>query len=99
MGKYGPEKTPYLDTFHALTFFVFGAYSYGNIQLVIYIIVSEALLLTLCSMDFLYFTFPRIAKSNAQKQRQYREKKNLNDEKYLEKERQRQKKYYIPVHR
>ena len=50
-------------------------------------------------MDFLYFTFLRIAKLNAQKQRQYREKKNLNDEKYLEKERQRQKKYYIPVDR
>ena len=50
-------------------------------------------------MDFLYFTFLRIAKSNAQKQRQYRGKKNLNDEKYLEKERQRQKKYYIPVDR
>ena len=32
MGKYGPEKTPYLDTFHALAFFVFGVYSYGNIQ-------------------------------------------------------------------
>ena len=48
-------------------------------------------------MDFLYFIFPRMAKLNAQKEREYRERKKLNDEKYLEKERQRQNKYYIPV--
>jgi len=38
-----------------------------------------------------------MAKSNAQKQREYRERKKLNDGNFLEKERRRQKKYYIPV--
>ena len=38
-----------------------------------------------------------MTKSNAQKQREYRERKEFNDEKYLEKERRRRKKYYIPV--
>ena len=38
-----------------------------------------------------------MAKSNAQKQREYRERKKSNDDKFLEKERRRQKKYYTPV--
>ena len=38
-----------------------------------------------------------VAKSNAQKQREYRERKKSNDDKFLEKERRRQKKYYTPV--
>ena len=37
-----------------------------------------------------------MAKSNAQKQREYRERKKSND-KFLEKEKRRQKKYYTPV--
>lgn len=53
--------------------------------IVTYVIVSEALLLGLCSMNFLNFIFIRMTKSNAQKQREYRERKKLNDEKYLEK--------------
>ena len=38
-----------------------------------------------------------MAKSNAQKLREYRERKKSNDDKFLEKERPRQKKYYTPV--
>ena len=53
--------------------------------IVTYVIVSEALLLGLCSMNFLNFIFTRMTKSNAQKQREYRERKKLNDKKYLEK--------------
>ena len=53
--------------------------------IVTYVIVSEALLLGLYSMNFLNFIFIRMTKSNAQKQREYRERKKLNDEKYLEK--------------
>ena len=36
-----------------------------------------------------------MAKTNAQKQREYRERKKLNDPKFLEKERKRQKAYYV----
>ena len=41
--------------------------------------------------------FSGIAKSNAEKQREYRERKKSNHDKFLEKERWRQKKYYTAV--
>ena len=40
-----------------------------------------------------------MAKSNAQKQQEYRERKKSNDDKFLEKERRRQKKYYTSVNK
>ena len=36
-----------------------------------------------------------MAKTNTQKQRKYRERKKLNDSKFLEKDRKRQKGYYV----
>ena len=58
------------------------------------ITVSEALLLWLCLMGFFYFIlffFFWMTKSKAQKQREYWERKKLNDKKYLENKRRRQK--------
>ena len=38
-----------------------------------------------------------MGKTNAERQKEYRERKRLNDPKFLDKEKKRQKKYFVPV--
>ena len=58
--------------------------------------ITEHLTLKSFSPNNFCSFFSGMAKSNAQKQREYRERKKSND-KFLEKERRRQKKHYTPV--